>query len=304
MELPLDIVSIGEVLWDVFPDGRRLGGAPFNFAAHCCQLGAHSAIISRVGQDELGDEIIARADEIGVETTLLQRDPFHPTGQVLVTLHEAGQPEYEIQHEVAYDYLAPDSVAIARVQAADVVCFGTLAQRHPVARHSVSQLLEAACDGLVVCDLNLRPPHYTVETVRQSLVNCDLLKLNDDELGTVASMLELEMHNRDALMLHLLDSYAIEMICVTMGAGGCVLRTPEERVEAPGYRCNVVDTVGSGDGFAAALVIRYEEGDPLAEVADFANRVGAFIATQPGAIPRLTPYALQEFTAHQCDGTV
>jgi fructokinase len=303
MELPLDIVAIGEVLWDVFPDERHLGGAPFNFAAHCCQLGAHSAIISRVGQDELGDEIVARAEEIGVEQTLLQRDPRHPTGQVLVALRGAGQPEYEIQRDVAYDYLAPCPAAIARVQAADVVCFGTLAQRHPVARHTILQLLEAACDGLVVCDLNLRPPHYSVETVRQSLVSCDLLKLNDDELRTVADMLGLGMGTQDALMLHLLDTYAIEMICVTMGAAGCILRTPEERVEAPGYRCDVVDTVGSGDGFAAALVIRYEEGDLLCDVADFANLVGAFIATQPGAIPRITPGALREFAVCLRDGT-
>ncbi|NLF01411.1 MAG: carbohydrate kinase [Anaerolineales bacterium] len=299
MDFPLDVLAIGEVLWDIFPDEKRLGGAPFNFAAHCRQLGAHSAMVSRVGCDALGDQAVARAQEIGVEHTLVQRDPAHPTGQVRVTLGADGQPSYEFARDVAYDFLASDAAALARAATADVICFGTLAQRHPTSRHAIDQLLEAASDALRVCDLNLRAPHYSEQVVRDSLARCNLLKLNHEELLTVQQMLRLNSQDDDQLLLRLLDAYGLEMICVTLGAQGCILRTHDERIEALGYPCQVVDTVGAGDGFAAALVVQYEGGAPLVEVADFANRVGGYIATQPGAIPDITPLKLEEF-ASQC----
>jgi len=288
----LDVVAIGEILWDIIGAEKHLGGAPFNFGVHCHHMGARSAIISRVGQDELGDEILARARELGVDTRLIQRDTEHPTGQVHVTLHADGQPEFDICTEVAYDYLADDPVALARVREADVVCFGTLAQRHPVARQSIVTLLEAASQALLVCDLNLRPPHYSIEVVRASLARCHLLKLNDDELRMVQEMLGQDDLNEDRFLLQLLDAYGLELVCVTLGARGCILRTPQERVVAPGYPCQVVDTVGSGDAFAAALVVKYLAGRPLAEVADFANLVGAYVATQHGATPAITPAVL------------
>ena len=330
MNRTLNVVAIGEVLWDIIPPspfregadgGVHLGGAPFNFATHCHHLGAHSEIVSRVGRDELGDEILTRARELGVDASLLQRDDEHPTGQVHVTLHADGQPEFDICTEVAYDYLAADPVAVARVHAADVVCFGTLAQRHPVARRSIAALLEASslrqnfteprlrraqssCQGapgtahaLIVCDINLRPPHYSVEVVRSSLSRCHLLKLNDDELRTVRGMLGWDDLEEDEFLLHLLEAYSLELVCVTLGTRGCILRTRQERVISPGYVCQVVDTVGSGDGFAAALVMKYLAGWPLVEVADFANLVGAYIATQPGATPPITPDVLAAFSA-------
>ncbi len=293
----LDVVAVGEVLWDVIGTERHLGGAPFNFAAHCRQLGARSAIVSRVGRDELGDEILARAGELGVDAGLIQRDAEHPTGQVRVTLDAGGQPTFDICTGVAYDYLAAPPEAVARVAEADAVCFGTLAQRHPAARRSIAELLDAARRALLVCDLNLRPPHYTPEVVRDALSRCHLLKLNDDELRVVRAMLACEALDEDAFLLHLLEAYDLELICVTLGARGCVLRTLRERIVSPGYVCEIVDTVGSGDAFAAALVVRYREGRPLAEVADFANLVGAYVATQRGATPAITPDVLQFFAA-------
>jgi len=299
----------------------HLGGAPFNFAVHCHHLGARSGIVSRVGRDELGDEILIRARGLGVDTSLIQHDAEHPTGQVHVTLRAGGQPEFDICTEVAYDYLAADPLAVERVRAADVVCFGTLAQRHPVARQSIVTLLEAAslrqpfdklragsfdktqdkaqgtARALLVCDLNLRPPHYSVEVVRDSLARCHLLKLNDDELRVVRGMLGQDDVDEDKFLLHLLDTCGLELVCVTLGARGCILRTHQERVVAPGYPCQVVDTVGSGDAFTAALVVKYLAGWPLAEVADFANLVGAYVATQSGATPPITPDALEGFAA-------
>jgi len=296
MDQPLDIVAIGEVLWDVIGAEKHLGGAPFNFAVHCHHLGARSAIVSRVGRDELGDEILARAREL-LDGRLIQRDAQHPTGQVRVTLHAGGQPAYDIRTDAAYDHLAAEPAAVARVRAADAVCFGTLAQRHPAARQSIATLLEAAAQSLIVCDLNLRPPHYSTGVVRDSLARCHLLKLNDDELRTLRGMLGQDGLNEDEFLLHLLETYAPELICVTLGARGCVLRTHQERVVSPGIACRVVDTVGSGDGFTAALVSKYLAGRPLTEVASFANLVGAYVATQPGATPTITPGALKAFAA-------
>lgn len=316
MEQPLDVIAIGEVLWDIFgpssipqkvggkgEGGAHLGGAPFNFAIHCHHLGARSAIVSRVGRDELGDEILSRTRELGVDDSLIQRDANHPTGQVQVTLQADGQPTFDIRAEATYDYIAADLTALARIRTADVVCFGTLAQRHPVARRSIAALLDANslrqaqgdARALFVCDLNLRPPHYTGEVVRDALSRCDLLKLNDNELRVVRGMLRQDDLDEDAFLLNLLETYRLELVCVTLGARGCILRTRRERVVAPGYPCQVVDTVGSGDAFTAALVIKYTAGDSLAEVADFANRVGAYVATQHGATPSITPGALERF---------
>jgi fructokinase len=307
MNKPLDVVAIGEVLWDIIGAEKHLGGAPFNFAAHCHRLGTRSAIVSRVGQDELGDEILAQAWKLEMDTSLIQRDTEHPTGQVHVTLDPDGQPKFDICTGVAYDYLAADPQALARIRVADVVYFGTLAQRHPVTRQSISALLEATplrqpfdkaqdtAQALIVCDLNLRPPHYSVEVVRGSLSRCHLLKLNDDELRTVRRMLEQDDLDEDAFLLHLLEAYDLRLVCVTLGARGCILRTCQERAIAPGYACQVVDTVGSGDAFTAALIVKFLAGWPLAEVADFANLVGAYVATQRGATPPITPAALEAF---------
>jgi len=294
---PLDVVAIGEVLWDVVGTEKHLGGAPFNFAIHCHHLGARSAVVSRVGQDGLGDEILSRARELGVDESLIQRDARHPTGQVQVTLQADGQPTFEILTEAAYDYIVADPAAMARIRAADAICFGTLAQRYPVARRSIAALLGANSRALFICDLNLRPPHYTAEIVRDALRRCSLLKLNDDELRVVQEMLARNDLDEDALLLHLLETYEIELACVTLGARGCILRTRQERVIAPGYPCQVVDTIGSGDAFTAALAIKYMSGRPLAEAADFANLVGAYVATRPGATPPITSDALEAFAA-------
>ena len=294
---PLNIIAIGEVLWDVIGMEKHLGGGPFNFAVHCHHLGARSAIVTRVGQDELGDEILARAEALHVDPRLIQRDLEHPTGQAHVTLRADGQPEFEIQTGVAYDYLGIDSAAMTSVRAADAVCFGTVCQRHTVARQSIAALLGAAPQALVVCDLNLRSPHYSLDVVRDSLARCDVLKLNGDELREVQRMVNLEDMDEDAFLTHLLGTYDLEMVCVTLGACGCILRTRHERVTAPGYPCQVVDTVGSGDAFTAALVVKVKAGWSLAEVAGFANLVGAYVATQRGATPPITTAILEAFSA-------
>ncbi|NLE44740.1 MAG: carbohydrate kinase [Chloroflexi bacterium] len=293
----LEVTSLGEVLWDIIGQEKHLGGAPFNFAAHCQQLGAHSLVISRIGEDELGVAILAQAERLHMDAHLIQRDPTHPTGQVLVRLQADGQPEYDIRAEVAYDYLMATPEAITRASQSDIICFGTLAQRHPDSRRAIAELIHAATDALIVCDLNLRPPHFSEQIVRDSMARCDVLKLNDTELRTVQVMMGWSGSSGDACMLQLLDTFDLELLCVTLGARGCILRTRAQRVAAPGYRCQVADTVGAGDAFAAALVVRYASGCSLEETADFANLVGAYVATQRGAIPPITPDRLMAFAA-------
>mgnify|MGYP001109603647 CR=1 FL=1 len=292
-----DVVAIGEVLWDIFDAEAILGGAPFNFAVHCRHLGARGAIVSRVGRDELGDDVLAQARELGMDAGLIQRDAQHPTGRVRVTFDADDQPKFDICLEAAYDYLVADPAAVNRVRAADVIYFGSLAQRHRVARRAIAILLETVDQALIVCDLNLRPPHYSIEIVRHSLAQCHLLKLNAGELREVQTMLGPDDLDEDAFLIHLLRAYDLEMVCVTLGARGCILRTSQERVVAPAYPAEVVDTVGSGDAFAAALVVEYLAGRPLEEAADFANLVGAYVATQRGATPSITPERLEVFAA-------
>jgi len=293
----LNVTSVGEVLWDVIGDEKHLGGAPFNFAAHCQQLGAHSAVISRVGEDELGDEILKQAAALGLDGSFIQHDTGHATGQVQVMLRQDGQPSFKISADAAWDYLEATQEAVSRAAISDVFCFGTLAQRHATARESIHTLLESAKNALVVCDLNLRSPHYEIQTVRESITRCNLLKLNDDELAVVQEVVGPRNLTQDDYMLHLLKHYDIELLCVTRGAQGCVLRTLDERIDSPGYSCQVIDAVGSGDAFTAALALRYMAGDSLAAIADFANLVGAYVATQRGAIPLITGDKLQAFAA-------
>ena len=302
MDRQPEVIAIGEILWDVIGTERHLGGAPFNFAVHCRHLGARSAIVSRVGQDELGDEIVARARDLGVDGSLIQRDAAHPTGQVQVTLRAGGQPTFDIRSPAAYDHLAATPEAKSRVAAAGAIYFGTLAQRHSTARQAITALLEAASHHsghrpLIVCDLNLRPPHYADRVIVDALARCDLLKLNDDELGILQRVLGWEGSDQDAFLRHLIETYDLALVCVTLGARGCILRTPQERVASPSYACSVVDTVGAGDGFAAALVTSYLAGRPLEAVAERANLMGAYIATQRGATPPVTAEALTTFAA-------
>jgi len=288
-----DVVAVGEVLWDIFGEDRHLGGAPFNFAVHCHHLGATSAIVSRVGDDDLGEEILARARALGIDAELIQVDPEHPTGQVQVTLDDEGVPTFNICTGVAYDFIETEPAALDRLAETDIVCFGTLAQREAVSRQSIADLLEAASAALIVCDLNLRPPHYSERTVRRSLEYADVLKLNDDELRICKWMHDREEEEDRAFLRFLLQTYGMELICVTLGPRGCVLCTADEWAASPGYQVEVEDTVGSGDAFTAGLVMKYLADWPLREVANYANLVGAYVATQPGATPPITEEDLE-----------
>jgi fructokinase len=281
------IVGVGEVLWDLLPTGPQAGGAPFNFAFHCRQLGRPAVMVSRVGADERGRALRDAVRALGLSDDSIQEDAAHPTGTVEVSVDAAGQPTFTIAEGVAWDFLAwsPELEALAR--RADAVCFGTLAQRAPESRQTIRRLLAAAANALVVYDVNLRQHFYDRDIVEASLRAARWVKLNEEELATLRDLLGLAPKGRSPLLAELRRRYDVELAVLTRGEQGCVLQTSDEEVAVPGRRVRVVDTVGAGDAFTAGLLVTVLEGRALAEAAAFANRLAARVAASAGGTPRL-----------------
>ena len=292
------IVALGEVLWDVFPDARLLGGAPLNFAVHAKNLGADAHIVSRIGTDDLGDKIAQAVHGFGLSLDTVQRDPKRPTGRVNVTLDLQGRPTFEIVKDVAWDAIEETPEAQALVARAEAVCFGTLAQRSARSRTAIQNLLARAGSArLRVCDINFRQRFYTLPIVTASLKIANVLKLNEDELPVLLKLLKIggKASASRAEVVALMKGFELDVVCVTLGERGAILHTAEGEIHSPGYRVKVADTVGSGDAFTAGLVVKLLAGAPHAEALDFANLVGAYVATQPGATPALDEKVLSAF---------
>jgi fructokinase len=272
------LVGAGELLWDLLPSGRRLGGAPANFAFHASRLGCRGTVASRVGPDDLGREATRRLEALGVEHRL-QVDPLLPTGTVEVDLDPEGRPAYRIREGVAWDALAftPDLEALA--WSADAVCFGSLGSRDPRARESLARLL-GATSGLRVFDVNLRPPFVDEDRIRAFLAWTDVLKLNEDELPRLASIAGTAC-DPEALRRAL----GLQAVALTLGERGAVLCAKSGRHEAPGQTVAVVDTVGAGDAFTAALAAGLVQDQDPAVILRRAIHLSAFVCTQAGATP-------------------
>jgi fructokinase len=284
-EAAVEVVGLGEVLWDLLPGGRQLGGAPFNFAFHCQQLGHPSAIVSRLGADELGREARAAVRRLGVCADYLQEDDSRPTGTASVALDAGGQPTFTITPEVAYDYLAWGQNLRPLFARARAVCFGTLAQRCPVARGAVQCALAAARDAVVVFDVNLRQDYYSQEIIEGSLRASRWVKLNEDELTLLHGMLGLSGTTPAEMLTDLRRRFNQEVAALTRGARGCLVQAAGEQIDLPGVPVEVVDTVGAGDAFTAGLVAGTLEGRSLAQAASFANRLAARVAASAGGTP-------------------
>jgi len=280
------VVGLGELLWDLFPAGKQLGGAPANFAYITCLLGDEGIPASRLGQDALGAEALHRLKELGLSIEFIQQDANHPTGTVNVEVDDAGQPRFEISASVAWDFLdfTPQWQKLA--QQADAVCFGTLAQRSESSRSTIRRFLAATRAGaLRVFDVNLRQRFYTAQVLAESLKLATIVKLNHQELPRVMRLLELQHRSEEDSARRLLSSDDLELVCVTRGNGGSLLMSRGECSEHPGFKVQVADTVGAGDAFTAALVHAYLRHSPLAQIGETANRVGAWVASQPGGTP-------------------
>jgi fructokinase len=292
------VVGLGELLWDLFPSGKQLGGAPANFAYITTLLGDEGIPASRLGTDELGDEAIRRLGELGLSTEFLQRDADRPTGTVKVNVDSAGQPRFEISEGAAWDFLdfTPQWQQLA--QRADAVCFGTLAQRSTRSHSTMRNLLLGTRPAAVrVCDINLRQAFFTPQVVAESMQLATVVKLNHEELPRVMRLLQLEHHDEKQSARQLMLSNNLDLICITRGNNGSLLMSPDECCEHPGFNVTVADTVGAGDAFTAAMVHGYLRKASLNEINESANRVGAWVASQSGGTPAPSSRGLKQTLA-------
>ena len=235
-----------------------------------------------MGKDKDGEGLLSAAQSLGLSDTYIQQDSEHPTGTVVVAVAEDGQPTYRITPDVAWDHLAWDAALELLAVKAEAVCFGTLAQRHPVAQATIRRLVRSARNALTIFDVNLRQDFYDRAGIETSLKMARWVKLNDEELVVLGDLLEIH-GTPSQLLAELRRRYGPELICLTRGAAGCLVQTADEQVAAPGIKVQVVDTVGAGDAFTAGLLCAVLEGKDLAEAAAFANRLAARVAAAPGA---------------------
>lgn len=280
------VVGIGEVLWDVLPDGKKIGGAPANFAYHVSQFGLNGLAVSAVGNDGLGEEIEDVLNRQGLEHHL-ERVGFS-TGTVEVCLDKAGVPQYDIKENVAWDNIHFTEELKEIAGKTQAVCFGSLAQRNPVSRKTIHEFLDAMpAGGMKVFDINLRQSFFSEEVVRQSIAKCDILKINDEELVIVKELLGLRKETQDRLCEELLSSGDLRMLILTCGADGSKVFSDEGISVLGTPKVEVADTVGAGDSFTAAFVASILKGKSIKEAHRAAVDVSAYVCTQRGAMPRL-----------------
>jgi fructokinase len=297
-QTPLTVVGLGELIWDMLPGGKQLGGAPSNFAYISRLLGDSAVVASRIGADDLGREARVRLERLGLSTAYLQLDDVHPTGTVIVEVDGSGEPHFAVNENSAWDYLEWTPSWEELALKADAVCFGTLGQRDSHARETILRFLRRTrADALRVFDVNLRHSFFTVGMLNASLQLASIVKLNQAELATAAGMLGLKERDDINVARHLSEMFALKLVAVTRGARGSLLIAGESVVEHRGLAVQVVDMIGAGDAFTAALAHFYMRRAPLKLISEVANRVGAWIATQAGATPETHPQTIEKLLA-------
>jgi fructokinase len=289
------IAGIGEILWDLLPEGKKLGGAPANFAYHAQALGAISFVISSVGDDPLGREIVDQLDTIELDTTYIEISHIHPTGTVEVKLDKQGKPDFKIHKDVAWDYISFSNNVVDLAGNLDAVCFGSLAQRSEISRQSIKQILKATSEQCFrIFDINLRQDYYTIELIDQSLRIANCFKLNEDEFPIVAKMFSISGSEQEILN-ELLSRFELKIIALTKGSEGSVLHTAEESSFLKSAEVDVVDTVGAGDAFTAALGLGLLRDISLHSIHEQATQISGFVCTQNGATPVLPESIMEDF---------
>lgn len=282
------VVGMGEALWDMLPEGKKIGGAPANFAYHVKQFGLNSCVISAVGNDDLGNEIVDNFDTKQLNHNIER--VAYPTGTVQVEIDQAGVPVYDIKENVAWDNI-PYTAKIENIaQRTRAVCFGSLAQRNVVSRNTINRFLDAMPDDndpLVVFDVNLRQGFYNKDILCNSMKRCNILKINDEELVTVSRMFGYPGIDLQDKCWILLGKYNLKMLILTCGINGSYVFTPGNVSFQPTPRVEVADTVGAGDSFTAAFISSILRGKPIAEAHRKAVETSAYVCTQAGAMPIL-----------------
>ncbi len=276
------VVCYGEILWDVLPAGAKPGGAPMNVAYHLQKLGMNPALITRIGKDDWGRKLQQLLQQQGVSIHQIQIDEQQPTGLVNAHLKENNQVEYDIVYPVAWDFIAWQDEFDSLLKQADYFVFGSLAARNEESRKTLLQLLEKA--KTKVLDINLRPPHFSKQSIEDLLAKADILKLNDHEVSLIAGWYNSSDDIVDQVKI-VQDQFSIDTILVTRGEKGAMINNKGRITAHSGYKVNVADTIGSGDAFLAGYLFKTASGASAEEALTFANVLGAFIATQSGACP-------------------
>lgn len=294
MDMNEIVVGMGEVLWDVLPEGKKIGGAPANFAYHVSQFGLPSCVVSAIGDDALGKEIIENFTSKGLDQ-LIAEVPY-PTGTVQVEIDQTGIPLYDIRENVAWDNIPYTEHLDALAKRTKAVCFGSLAQRNVVSRNTINHFLDTMPkddDSLIVFDVNLRQGFYNKEILCKSMQNCNILKINDEELITVNRMFGYPGIDLQDKCWILLGKYNLKMLILTCGINGSYVFTPGNVSFQPTPKVEVADTVGAGDCFTAAFIASILKGKSVTEAHSIAVKTSAYVCTQKGAMPILPP----EYTA-------
>ncbi len=284
------VVGMGEALWDVLPEGKKIGGAPANFAYHVSQFGLPSCVVSAIGDDALGKEIIENFTSKGLDQ-LIAEVPY-PTGTVQVEIDQTGIPLYDIKGNVAWDNIPYTEHLDALAKRTKAVCFGSLAQRNVVSRETINHFLDTMPkddDSLIVFDVNLRQGFYNKEILCKSMQNCNILKINDEELITVSRMFGYPGIDLQDKCWILLGKYNLKMLILTCGINGSYVFTPGNVSFQPTPKVEVADTVGAGDSFTAAFIASILKGKSVTEAHTIAVKTSAFVCTQKGAMPILPP---------------
>lgn len=280
--MPKKIICYGEMLWDIFPKESIAGGAPMNVALQLHHLGLNVEMISRIGDDKLGNKLLAFVKDFGLSDTFIQKDPVHPTGTVIVNDQDKENIRYEIVKPAAWDYIQWTEDMGKALKNADALIFGTLAARSMESKATLDKLLETPV--LKIVDINLRAPFYSADLIEHLLTKANILKINEDELTLLADFYDLPS-KMEAALEKLNELFDFDLICITLGSKGAALYQDGEIISHPGYPVTVKDTVGAGDAFLAGFVSRYLTNETPEKTLDFASALGALVATYSGGTP-------------------
>jgi len=280
------IIGIGEILWDIYPDCKYLGGAVSNCIFHLKQLGFSPVLITRIGKDDFGDEILKIMEDKGMNMDYIQIDKKRSTGTVRVTLTEKGNPIFNCQKNAAFDYLTWEDSLKDFSEKSDVVVFGSFAERNEISKNTILKFVQESKNAVKICDLNLRQQtHKNLGLITKLCTYSDVLKLNNSEFSVIKKHFKKEDEPESEFIDRFLCEFGISILLITIGEKGAAIFSDKERYYEPGYSIKVVDTTGSGDAFTAGFIAEYIKGKPLAECIKFANLIASFVAVKKGAVP-------------------
>lgn len=275
------ITCFGETLWDIFPDEKKIGGAPLNVACRLHSLGSRVHLISRVGKDDHGAKILKYLEHRGMISNGIQIDDTHATGLVMVKLDDSNTASYTIEKPAAWDFISSDEQTLYKVRSSDAIIFGSLACRSETSKNTLFTLLKEKV--FKVFDANLRPPHYSHELVLELMKKSDFIKLNDEELDEICKFLYITDRSVQKQILELSRHSGCGNICITLGKNGALLFTDEKMYRNPGYKVTVKDTVGAGDSFLASLIHQFLLGSDPQDALDYSCAIGSLVASKSGA---------------------